>query len=155
MHDLATPTLTFIADINVDVGAPIEIGETPAGLRRVIAINGGSVTGERLSGRILAGGADFQVLRRDGVTDIHARYVVETASGARVYVENTGVRHGPAEAMERLKRGELVDPAVIYFRAVPRFETSAPELLFLTRGLFVTSGARFPDRVQLRLFEIG
>lgn len=155
MFDIATPRLTFIADINVMVGVPVEIGDTPAGQRRVIAITGGTVTGERLKGRVLPGGADFQVLRRDGVTDIHARYIVETNVGGRVYIENTGVRHGPPEAMERLKRGEPVDPALIYFRAIPRFETSAQELMFLTRGLFLTSGARFPDRVQLRLFEIG
>lgn len=155
MFEIATPRLTFIADINVMVGAPIEIGETPAGQRRVIAITGGTVSGERLTGRVLPGGADFQVLRRDGVTDIHARYIIETDAGARVYIENTGVRDGPPDAMERLRHGEIVDPALIYFRAIPRFETSAPELMFLTRGLFLTSGARFPDRVQLRLFEIG
>ena len=80
--------------------------------------------------------------------------MLETDKGALVYVENTGIRHAPPEAMARLARGEPVDPALIYFRSVARFEASAPELAWLTRGIFLCSGARYPDRVLIRFFEV-
>lgn len=124
------------------------------GQRRVIAIIGGTVSGALGPGRILPGGADYQIIRPDGLTELHARYLVELASGARVYVENTGLRFGPAEALERLRRGEPVDPALIYFRSAPRFETSAPELRWMQRHLFVATGARRPDRVELSVFKV-
>ena len=130
------------------------VGTTPQGLRRVVPINGGRVEGPRLTGRILPGGADFQVIRDDGLAELHARYVIEASSGALIYVENTGIRHGPREAIERLNRGEAVDPALIYFRTVPRFETAAPALAWLMRGIFICSGARHPDRVQLSYFHV-
>jgi hypothetical protein len=141
-------------DVEAVVAPPIEVGDTPLGARRMIPILSGRVSGARLSGRLLEGGVDYQLIRADGLAEIHARYIIETDSGARVYVENTGIRHGPPEAMARLRRGEAVDPATIYFRTVPRFETAAPELAWLQRSIFVCAGARFPERVELRIFEV-
>lgn len=149
-----TPSLIHVFSVEAGVAAPIEVGDTPLGARRLIPILGGRVFGPRLSGRLLEGGVDYQTIRADGLADIHARYVIETDTGARVYVENTGIRHGPPEAMARLRRGEPVDPATIYFRTVPRFETAAAELDWLQRAIFVCAGARFPDRVELRIFEV-
>jgi hypothetical protein len=154
MSEIATPGLSLVTDLVVDAAPPIDIGETPHGMRRIIPLLGGTFSGPRLNGRMLPGGADFQYWRSDGCTEIHARYVLETNTGALIYVENTGVRHGPPAAMERLARGLPVDPALIYFRTVACFETSAPELSWLTRGIFLGSGARFPDRVLIRLFEV-
>ncbi|WP_163279680.1 DUF3237 family protein, partial [Enterobacter hormaechei] len=87
---------------------------------------GGTVEGAGIRGRVLPGGADFQVIRPSGLTELQARYVIETQDGALVYVENNGLRFGPPEALERIRRGEPVDPALIYFRSTPRFETAAP-----------------------------
>jgi hypothetical protein len=154
MFQKPVPQLLHLADLVVRVAQPIEIGETPAGIRRVIAIQSGEVSGPRLKGRVLAGGADFQLIRPDGVAELHARYVIELEGGKLVYVENSGIRHGPPEAMERLKRGEFVDPASIYFRTVPRFETAALDYLWLMRHVFVGAGARFPDRVELAVFQV-
>jgi hypothetical protein len=154
MNDIATPGLSVVADLHVNVAQPIDVGQTPHGLRRIIPLLGGTVKGPRLNGRMIPGGADFQVWRSDKCTEIHARYVLETDAGALIYVENTGVRHGLPEAMDRLARGEPVDPALIYFRSVARFEASAPELAWLTRGIFLCSGARYPDRVLIRFFEV-
>lgn len=154
MVDIATPSLVHVADVHVVVGTPIIVGKGPQGLRRVIPIDGGTVDGPRLAGRVLPGGADFQIIRDDWVAEVHARYVIETAAGEQIYVENTGVRHGPPDVIERLNRGEAVDPALIYFRTVPRFETAAPNLAWLTRGLFLCSGVRHSDAVQLRYFEV-
>jgi len=150
-----TPTLAHIADFLVQVGAPIAIGETGQGLRRVVPITGGTIQGERLNGTILDAGADYQIIGADGFTRLEARYVARLADGALIYIENSGVRFGPPEAMARITRGEPVDPAQIYFRSTPRFETAAPAYQWLTRPLFIASGARHPDRVALSVFEVG
>lgn len=149
-----TPSLIHVFTVEADVAAPIEVGDTPLGARRMIPILGGRVSGPRLSGRLLDSGVDYQIIRADGLAEIHARYIIETDAGARVYVENTGIRHGPVEAMARLRRGEAVDPNVIYFRTVPRFETAAADLNWLQRSIFICAGARYPDHVALRIFEV-
>ena len=151
---MPTPSLVPVFDIVAEVAAPIEVGETPLGARRTIPILGGRVTGPRLSGRLLEGGVDYQLIRADGLAEIHARYIIEADQGGRVYVENTGIRHGPPEAMARLRRGERVDPALIYFRTVPRFETAVPELAWLQRSIFICAGARHPQAVELHFFEV-
>ena len=84
-----------VSDLTILVAEPIEIGPTPTGVRRFIPIIGGEARGPKLRGKIHAGGADFQILRADGVTELHARYVLETDTGALVYIENSGLRHGP------------------------------------------------------------
>ena len=155
MTEIATPTLERVADLVVRIAEPLEIGRIAGNLRRVIPIAQGEVLGPKLRGKVLAGGADFQVMRADGVTELEARYVIELEAGGLVYVENRGVRFGPAELMEKLRLGETVDPSLIYFRSTPRFETAAPGYEWLMRNLFLCSGARFPDRVELRIFQVG
>jgi hypothetical protein len=142
--------LEHIADLDVEVDAPTIISAS----RRVIGIKGGVVTGPKLRGKILPGGADFQIIRSDQTIDLEARYVIQAESGALIYVENRGFRHGPPEAIERLQRGEYVDPALIYFRCVPRFETADPSLHWLTNHVFVGAAARFPDRVKLSFYRL-
>ncbi|MHB8284999.1 MAG: DUF3237 domain-containing protein [Caulobacteraceae bacterium] len=149
------PSLTHIADVTIEVGAPITVGETADGLRRLVPILGGRLSGPRLSGEILAAGADYQLIRPDGFTTLDARYVARLDSGALLYIVNVGVRFGPAEVMDRITRGEPVDPAEVYFRTTPRFETAAPDHQWLVRPLFVAAGARYPDRVDLKVFQVG
>jgi hypothetical protein len=154
VDEIQTPGLVHVADLVVRIAQPIEIGRISGNLRRMIPIAGGEVFGPALHGKVLPGGADYQIMRADGVTDLHARYVIETEDGQLIYVENSGVRYGPPELMEKLRRGEPVDPALIYFRTTPRFETAAPGYEWLMRSLFVCSGARFPDRVEMRFFQV-
>jgi hypothetical protein len=154
MADIATPGLVHVADLVVRIAEPVEIGRISGNLRRMIPIVGGEALGPRILGKVLPGGADFQIMRADGVTDLHARYVIEIEGGQLIYVENSGVRYGLPELMEKLRRGEAVDPALIYFRTTPRFETAAPGYEWLMRNLFICSGARFPDRVEMRFFQV-
>src|SRR5262249_27414032 len=128
-------------------------GVTPYGERRVIDILGGRVEGPRLNGRILPG-ADWQIVRPDGVTDVRARYAIEADSGARILVSSDGLRHGPAEVIAALARGEPVDPARYYFRTVMRFETADPALAWLNRILALASGAREQFAVRLDVHEV-
>jgi len=154
MAEISTPGLLHVADLVVRIAEPLDVGRIAGNLRRVIPIAGGEVLGPRIHGKVLPGGADFQIMRADGVTDLHARYVIETGERQLIYVENSGVRYGPPDLMEKLRRGEAVDPALIYFRTTPRFETAAPRYEWLMRNLFLCSGARYPDRVEVRFFQV-
>lgn len=142
----------FKADIEL---APAqELGAGPLGRRRIVAITGGRFFGERFSGRVLPGGADWQVIRADGVAELDARYTLETADGALVYVRNRGYRHGPAEILKRLAAGENIDPARYYMRTTPLFETGDGRYAWLNRMVCVAGGARRPGAVELEVFEV-
>jgi hypothetical protein len=138
----------------ITLAAPQELGDTPQGRRRIINITGGTFRGERLSGRVVAGGADWQVIRGDGVADLDARYTLETQDGALIYVRNHGYRHGPADVLKKLSLGEEVDPSLYYMRTTPLFETGDARYAWLNRLICVGTGARKKSSVQLEIFEV-
>jgi hypothetical protein len=152
---LAAPSLSHVCDLNVSVGPIRDLGVMPRGRRRCVPILGGRVEGPRLAGEVLPGGADWQIGRADGILELVARYAILTASGVEIAVTNRGLRRAPPEVMERLARGEPVDPALVYFRTVPTFEAPAGAYDWLNRSLFVASAARLPDTVRLSVFEVG
>ena len=131
-----------------------KFGATPYGERRIINILGGTVEGPRLKGKILPGGADWQIIRSDGVVHLQARYTVETDSGGLILVNSEGYRHGPPEVMASLARDETVDPSLYYFRAFMRFETADPAAAFLNRILAIGYGAREHQAVRIEVFEV-
>lgn len=139
---------------HITLAQPQELGDTPHGRRRIIGITGGRFSGARLAGRVLPGGADWQVMRADGVADLDARYTLETDDGALIYVANRGYRHGPSAVMQRLAAGEAVDPSLYYMRTTPLFETGDARYAWLNRILCVASGARRAAAVELEVFEI-
>src|SRR5262245_52532102 len=142
-----------IFTIHAELADIRHFGQTPYGERRVIDILGGRVEGARLKGRILPG-ADWQIVRPDGVTDLTARYGIETDDGARILVRSDGLRHGAPEVIAALGRGEAVDPLRYYFRTVMRFETAEPSLTWLNRILALATGAREKLAVRLAVYEI-
>ena len=147
-------TLQPLLRAEIALGPPQELGDTPAGRRRIIPIIGGSFHGERLNGRLLPGGADWQIVRTDGVAELEARYTLETSDGARIYVQNFGYRHGPADVLRRLADGKPVDPSLYYMRTTPRFETAAERYSWLNRTICVATGARRAESVELDIFEV-
>jgi hypothetical protein len=144
----------FLCRLEVTLEPARELGETPLGRRRIIGITGGTFSGPRLAGRILPGGADWQLLRADGVAYLDARYTLETDDGALIYVNNKGYRHGPKDVIERLARGDKVDPALYYMRATPWFETSASAYAWLNRSICIATGARRAAAVELDFYEV-
>ena len=144
----------FLCKVEVSLEPARELGDTPLGRRRIIGITGGKFAGPRLAGRILPGGADWQLIRSDGVAYLDARYTLETTDGALIYVNNKGYRHGPADVVARLARGEEVDPALYYMRATPWFETAAPAYAWLNRTICIATGARRAASVELDFFEV-
>jgi hypothetical protein len=140
--------------IEITLEQPRELGDTPLGRRRIIGITGGRFSGERLSGRVLPGGADWQVIRSDGVADLDARYTLETDDGALIYVRNRGYRHGPQDVLEKISLGESVDPALYYMRTTPLFETGDARYAWLNRMVCVATGERKAAEVHLEVFEV-
>jgi hypothetical protein len=138
----------------ITLAEPQELGETPHGRRRIIPITGGEFAGERLSGRVLGGGADWQIVRHDGVAELEARYTLQTSDGALIYVSNTGYRHGPEEIIRKLAAGEAVPPSAYYMRTTPRFETGDERYAWLNRIVCVASGARYAAAVELQVFQV-
>jgi hypothetical protein len=150
---LPTPGLERVADCQVQVGPAIEVGRTPDGTRRLVPILSGTFRG-LLAGRVLPGGTDYQLIKSPSLVYLHARYVVETEQNELVYVENEAIRFAPAEVIARLNRGEVVDPALVYCRTRPRFETAAKSLSWLMESTFVGTAQRAPDYVQLAFFRV-
>ena len=148
------PEFTPLCTLGVEVADPFDFGVTPVGHRRVINITGGSFSGPRMSGTVLGGGADWQIIQPDGVAMLDARYTLRTDAGDFIQVTSQGLRHGPAEVIARLGRGEQVDPKLYYFRTVLRFETGAVSLAWLNRIIAIASGVRTRNRVELEAFEL-
>jgi hypothetical protein len=147
------PQLEPAFEVEVELGALEDHGQTRRGHRRVVPIVGGSVRG-MLEGTILAGGADWQIVRPDGAVEVDARYTAKTRDGALVLIHATGIRSGPPEVLEGLLRGEPVDPSTYYFRTVVTLEASAPELRGLQDSIFVAAAVRSADRVTYTAYRV-
>jgi hypothetical protein len=147
-----TIALDFAFGLHVTVATALELGETQQGRRRIVPITGGIVNGPKLAGRILPGGADWQIIRHDGTAELEARYTIEAGDGALVSVLNRGLRHGPPDVIRKLVAGERVDPGSYYFRCTPVFETAAPAHQWLTQTVFVATGVRHPDVVEIKVY---
>ena len=148
------PALSFLATLTVEVGEPIEIGATPEGHRRIIPITGGTVEGPELTGVVLPGGADYQLLRSPTVTEMDARYALRTTDGDGISVHNSAIRSGSADDIARLVRGEPVDPARIYFRSSPRLLATGERWAWLNSRILVGVGERTPSQVRLQLWVV-
>lgn len=148
------PALEFVCEARVTVGTPLDLGDVGKGTRRIVPIAGGEFSGPELSGTVLPGGADWQVIRSDGVAELEARYTLRTDDGALIYVRNHALRHGPAEVMAALAAGEAVAPDAYYFRGATFFETGAVRYAWMTRHIMVCTGRREPACVTLRFYKV-
>jgi Protein of unknown function (DUF3237) len=145
---------SLLMNLQVTVGTPQKIGAVAHGTRVIVPIVGGQFDGPRLRGRVLPGGADWTLLRTDGVLELDLHVTLETDDGALIQITSFGLRHGPPEVIAALARGENVDPAKYYFRTTPRFETSASRYDFINRLLAVASGDRHPGGPTYTIHEI-
>ena len=148
------PTLDLFAELSVDVGVPQEVGHTVHGQRRLIPILGGTARGTGWTARVLPGGADYQLIVSPRLAELDARYVLETDAGDLIYVQNRALRAAAPEITARLLRGDPVDPALVYFRCCPSFETASPALGWIAERLFIGSGVRRPERVEMQFFTV-
>jgi len=144
----------YVFTITAHIGGVTSAGDIGTGVRRIIPVIGGEVKGESINGKVLAFGADYQIIRPNELIELEAKYALQTDDGAVIYVENRGIRFGPVDLMKRLNRGEPVDPRLIYFRTVPKFETGAEKYRWLMESLFVGSAARHADRVVVDVHQV-
>ncbi|MCC8939485.1 DUF3237 domain-containing protein [Bradyrhizobium sp. Arg68] len=144
----------YVFTITARIAEVTSAGDTGSGVRRIIPIIGGEVRGEGVNGKVLPFGADFQIIRPNELIELEAKYAFETDDGAVVYVENRGIRFGPVDLLQKLKRGEPVDPNLIYFRTVPKFETGAENYRWLMQHIFIASAARHADRVVIDVHQV-
>jgi hypothetical protein len=153
--EMPTPSLRLVYRLDAALDAPLDLGQTPSGHRRIVAFTGGRFDGPELSGELLPdGGADWQIVRPDGGAVADIRYTLRTHDGALLLVTSTGVRHGPPEVLARLARGEEVAPGDYTFRTQASIETSDPDLAWLNDGVFIAVGARRPNGVAYDVYLV-
>jgi len=155
---LHAPKLDPVFDLHLQLAKPIDVGQTgPAGLRRVVTVLGGTLegtsSGAPLKGKIMPG-ADYQIIRPDGFTEIDAHYVVQMESGDLIYVTNRGMRHGPPELLAKLNAGEAIDQSKIYFHTIISVETAAKTLDWLSRSILVSAGERQPGEAVIHVYRL-
>ena len=148
------PTLKHFCDVFVELSPIIEMGSGLAGKRRIIPIVGGEVQGDRVRGKVLNVGADWQTVLPDGTAELIARYAFETDDGAVIEINNYGFRHGPPEIIAALVKGEEVDPSSYYMRTHARLETGDSRYSWVNNRLFIGSGSRQAESVKIAFFEI-
>lgn len=148
------PGLEYAFTVRVEVAPPVEMGPADGGRKRFIAITGGTVSGPALSGTVLAGGGDWQVIEDGGLTRLEARYFLKAADGTVIEVTNIGVRVASPEVTDRLAKGQPVDPSEYYFRTTPTFTVTAGKHDWLRRSTFVARGVRRPDRVLVDVYRV-
>lgn len=148
------PELEYAFTVKVDVAPPVEMGPADGGRKRFIAITGGTFAGPALTGTVLPGGGDWQVIEEGGLTRLEARYFLKTADGTVIEVTNIGVRVASAEVTDKLAKGQPVDPSAYYFRTTPTFNVTAGKLDWLRRSTFVARGVRNPGEVLVDVYRV-
>jgi hypothetical protein len=145
---LPEPRLTLVYRLEATLGQPLDLGDVAQGHRRIVPQTGGTFTGPELHGKLLPGAsADWQLVLPDGTALGDIRYTLQTDAGELLYVQSRGVRHGSAEVLARLGRGEDVDASEYTFRTSTQIETAAPALDWLNKGVFISVGGRQADGV--------
>ena len=148
------PDVELLYEAFAELGPLVPIGETAEGLRRYIPILGGTFEGPTMRGEIVGGGADWQLMRSDGVLLLDAIYAIRTDDGINIQVRNRGLRHAAPEVMEAMARGEEVDPASVYFRSVPEFVAPTGRYEGLNRAIFLGTGQRHPSAIRLWIWKV-
>jgi uncharacterized protein DUF3237 len=140
---LPQPHLTQVYRLEATVGEPLDVGDVVQGRRRIIPLTGGTFTGPELNGTLLPGSsADWQIVLPDGTALGDIRYTLQTDGGDLLYVQSRSVRHGSAEVLARLGRGEEVDASEYVFRTSTQIETASLDHDWLNKGIFISVGGR-------------
>jgi hypothetical protein len=152
---LPKPELEFLFEITATLDPPQELGKTKYGIRRIINITGGTVTGPKIKGKVLRGGADWQTVREDGTADLVAKYSLMTDDGVIIFVENTGIRTAPREVLARLARGEDVPPSEYYMRTSAKMEVKAGSKYdWLNKSVIISTGMRKANSVIIHFYRV-
>jgi len=141
--------------IKLSVPSIIDLGHTPMGGRKIAQVSGGEFTGERMKGTVVqAPGGDWLLMRPDQVLTLDVRLTLLSDDGEYIYMSYRGLRHGPKEVMDKLNKGEPVDPALYYFRMTPIFETASTKYAWLNRIIGVGTGRRESTGPIYEVYEV-
>jgi Protein of unknown function (DUF3237) len=149
-----TPELRFVLEVRASVGQPLNLGGTRRGHRRALPITGGTVSGPRLQGEVVAGGSDWQLVQADGMIELVARYFLRDADDTLIAVTNRAIFRAPPEILAKLRAGEAVDPTLYYFRGVPTLEAPSGPHEWVNRSIFIATGQREAGQVLIRFSEV-
>ncbi|HSJ90857.1 MAG TPA: DUF3237 domain-containing protein [Ilumatobacter sp.] len=152
---MITPHLRPLVELRVTVDRPIEVGDLPDGYRRVIPITGGDVTGERLRGEVLPGGADWNTIRPDDTMNFWARYTLRSHDGVTIGVIHEASHPNVSAALPMLGAGN--DPGDAWHaRGIPRFEAPAGPYAWLNDVVCVSAirPPIEPGVVRIDVFEV-
>jgi muconolactone delta-isomerase len=155
-NQLPEPRLTLVYRLEATLGEPIDLGESAQAHRRIVPQTGGTFRGPEIAGKLLPGAsADWQLVLPDGTTLGDIRYTLQADSGALLYVQSRGIRHGSPEVLARLGRGEQVDASEYTFRTSTQIEAAATELGWMNKGIFISVGGRQPGGVIYETYLVG
>jgi Protein of unknown function (DUF3237) len=149
-----SPKLEYVCELKVKLNPAMVVGETPHGTRRIIPIIGGEVTGPKIKGEIINGGADWQIVRKDGVAELEAHYQFKTDDNTLIYVKNIGLRVATPEVAAKIAKGEKVPSTEYYFRTVMKFEAPTGKYDWMNNTIFVCVGERNPDNVSIKVWKV-
>jgi hypothetical protein len=153
---LPEPRMTKIFRLEASLGDALEVGDVAQGRRRIVPLTGGTFAGPELNGTLLPGvSADWQIVLPEGSALADIRLTLQTDHGELLYVRSQGVRHGSAEVLARLARGEDVDASEYVFRTSTQIETAATDLDWLNKGVFVSVGGRQVGGVIYEVYLVG
>jgi len=142
----------FAAKFAVD--KPKILERTPFGTRIIAGVSGGSFEGPKLRGTVGPTGGDWILVRNDGAWQMDVRLTLVTDDDHLIYMTYRGVRHGPADVLAAIARGEVVDPSAYYFRNAPFFETGSDKYGWLNRIVTVGTGHRLPDGPLYEFYQV-
>jgi Protein of unknown function (DUF3237) len=152
---LPEPLLSKVFRLEADLGEVVDLGNLPQGRRRIVPLTGGTFTGPQLNGTLVPGAsADWQIVQPDGTTLGDIRFTLQTDRNELLYVRSQGVRHGSAEVLARLSRGEEVDASEYVFRTVTQIETAADAVGWLNKGVFISVAGRRPGGVIYEVYLV-
>jgi hypothetical protein len=156
MNDrLPDPSLRRVYRLEATVGEPLDLGDLAQGRKRIVPLTSGTFAGPELNGTLLPGSsADWQVVLPDGTALGDIRCTLQTDEGDLLYVQSRSVRHGSADVLARLARGEDVDASEYTFRTSTQIETAAPRLEWLNKGVFISVGGRRPGAVVYETYLV-
>ncbi len=150
VHGVEAPRTELVLEAYVKIAPAVEIGKSDAGTRRFIPITGGRFVGEGIKGEVMAGGADWQLVRPDGVLEVNALYSIRTDDGVTIEVDNRGIIVPGRPAAP----GRPAEQA--YVRTTPKFHAPQGKYDWLNRNVFV--GGIAPGAgggaVVIRVFKV-
>ena len=144
----------LLFEMTVNLDPPQLVGNTPSGGRRILYVKGGTFSGPKVKGEVLPGGGDWILVRSDGVFVLDGRLTLRTDDGQLIYLSFSGLFDAPPEVLQRMQKGEAVDPSEYYFRTTPVFEAAGEKTKWLNRVLGVAVGRRTATSVLYSVYVI-